>query len=98
MKYTVFWVLTVGCHAIGLCVVSVRCVWPYRLDGGTVLSLSIGCHDTFPGKKPNVFLLICFKRTHILYLNEPISLADTWIHTSLSTNKLMLQQDETIQI
>lgn len=30
--------------------VSVRCVWPWRLQGGAVLGLSIRCHDTSPGQ------------------------------------------------
>lgn len=39
-------VLTVWWHAVALRVVSVRCVWSCRLEGGTVLSLSIRSHDT----------------------------------------------------
>lgn len=39
--------LTVWWHAVALCV-SVRCVWSCGLQGGAVLGLSIGSHDTCP--------------------------------------------------
>lgn len=41
-------VLTVRWHAIALRMVSVRCVWPWGLQGGAVLGLPICSHDTSP--------------------------------------------------
>lgn len=43
-------VLTVRWHAIALRMVSVRCVWPWGLQGGAVLGLSVCSHDTSPGQ------------------------------------------------
>lgn len=40
--------LTVRWHAVALCVVCIRCVWPRWLQGGAVLSLSIRSHDPSP--------------------------------------------------
>lgn len=43
-------ILTVRWHAVALRMVSVRCVRPWRLQGGAVLGLSIRSHDTSPGQ------------------------------------------------
>lgn len=42
--------LTVRWHAVALRVVSVRRVRPWRLQGGAVLSLSVGGHAASPGQ------------------------------------------------